>query len=187
MIDDLHDDASAATPEAGAVFDARELAMLRQRSIDLAAVPHAREESDLTRVLVFRLGPERYGLPLAATREIGNLSRHAIVPGTGPGILGVVNWRGDFVVVLDLAAILGASNDGDAKPRIIVLDRDKPPMAIKVDAVEDIVRVDLGRLQNARDMRLANAALTLGVTSDAVVVLSESALAAELETQIAAA
>ena len=70
--------------------------LLRERSIALAQVPRdRRDELDLNRALVFRLGRERYALSLDRAQEVTALSRVAVVPGASAAILGnhQLAWR----------------------------------------------------------------------------------------------
>jgi purine-binding chemotaxis protein CheW len=166
----------------------RELLVARSRS--LAAVARDRlGEGGLTRLLVFRLGQERYGLTLDCAREVASLSRAATIPGAGPGLIGVVNWRGEFAVVFDLAPILGRPAGEDRNGRqAIVLSGGEQIFALAVDAVEEVVRVDLEALQPPEQLRPARVELFRGATTtDGVMVLAEDALKARLTEELQAA
>jgi purine-binding chemotaxis protein CheW len=170
--------------------DQRVHQVLLARAQALAAVPRAQErEADLTRILIFRLAAERYGLVLDCAREVVGLSRAASIPGAGPGLLGIVNWRGEFAVVFDLAPILGRPPAEDRSGRqVIVLRGGERIFALAVDAVEEVVRVDLETLQPAEQLRPKQVALFRGATTgDPVMVLAEDALKARLTEELQAA
>ena len=165
-------------------------ALLLARSKALAAVPRAASgDSNLTRLLIFRLGDERYGLALDSTREVVALGHAAAIPGAGPGLVGIVSWRGEFAVVFDLGPILGRPPGENAEGRqAIVLNGDEQTFALAVDAVEEVVRVDLKALQPAEQLRPTQVALFRGATrQDAVMVLAEDALWARLTEELQAA
>lgn len=170
--------------------DTRVRALLKARSQALAAMARDRQDdANLARLLVLRLGSERYGLPLDCAREVVGLTRVATIPGAGPGLIGIVNWRGEFAVVFDLAPILGRSaGSGSGEHQVIVLDGGEQVFAVAVDAVEEVVRVDLEALQPAEQLRPKEAALFRGATAgDVVMVLAEAALHARLTEELQAA
>ena len=70
-------------------------------------------------------------------------------PAPAPGILGIVAWRGEFVVVFDLAPMLGLPRRAPRPTtrRIIVLRGEEPRIALAVDAVDGIVQVEPSALQ----------------------------------------
>jgi chemotaxis-related protein WspB len=55
--------------------------------------------------LLFRLGAERYSLDAATVVEVIPLIAVTRLPGALPGVAGVINYRGNPVPVLDLAAL----------------------------------------------------------------------------------
>ena len=165
----------------------RELMLARSRAL-AATRDDRRVAKDLARVLTFRLGEERYGLLLDRAREVIGLSRYAPLPGSGRGILGIVNWRGEFAVVFDLAPILGVAAAADTETRRVIVLRDQePPLALAVDAVEEVVRVDLDALQPPGELRTRQPDMFRGATRDAVLVLSEDALRERLIGELQAA
>jgi chemotaxis signal transduction protein len=188
----IHAELDRRLAEVGRTIDddraqARELMLARSRAL-AATRDDKRAAKDLARVLTFRLGEERYGLLLDRAREVVGLSRYAPLPGSGPGILGIVNWRGEFAVVFDLAPLLGlaAASDTEAR-RVIVLRDQEPPLALAVDAVDEVVRVDLETLQAPSELRTRQPEMFRGATKDAVLVLSEDALRERLIGELQAA
>ncbi len=57
--------------------------------------------------LVFRLGDQSYGLPLARLAELRRYEPPTPVPGTKDFVLGVLGVRGDVATIVDLAQRLG--------------------------------------------------------------------------------
>jgi purine-binding chemotaxis protein CheW len=163
--------------------------LLDERATALAATPEDERDRRLhTRLLVFALGDEEYALPLACAREVTGLSRPATIPGAGSEILGIVNWRGEFAVVFDLAAVLGLPATEDrARRRVIVLRGEDPFMALAVDGVDRVIEADLSALQPRQQLQLKRVELFHGATSDAVLVLADDSLRTRLDEELRAA
>src|SRR5574340_202851 len=89
-------------------------------------------------VLLFRAGPDRYGLPLSSVVEIVAMPGSSPVPGAPPLIRGVTQVRGEIVPVVSLSRHLGAQ-DGEPGGILVILRSRARSFAIQVDAVEDIV------------------------------------------------
>ena len=84
-----------------------------------------------------RAGGEHYALPVEGVREIGRRDRITPVPGAPAAVLGVWNLRGDVIVAVDLASLLGLDPQGEAG--IIVVAEDRGTQAgFAVEAVLDV-------------------------------------------------
>lgn len=97
------------------------------------------------RHVIFRLGNERYALPLAAVREVllppPSLSR---VPRAPPPIRGVMNLRGRVVTVVELRSLLRLAHLGAPSQKIVLLDRGRKDLGLlvsEVDGIEPIEKV----------------------------------------------
>lgn len=98
-------------------------------------------------VLCFRVGAERFGLPLAALTEVMPLSGSAPVPGQAQHLLGVTNLRGEIRPVLDLHVMLSlpAPEEGQ-RAYVVFLARDDGEVGLRVDELERIRFVDADTL-----------------------------------------
>jgi chemotaxis signal transduction protein len=96
--------------------------------------------SDAAGLLVVRAGGERYAFDLAAVEEVVDLGEPGSVPGRLPSFRGVIRWRERHLSVLHLGALLGGTaapaSHGDTA---VVLRLGGRPVALEVDAVEDVV------------------------------------------------
>jgi chemotaxis signal transduction protein len=96
--------------------------------------------SDVAGFLVVRAGAERYAFNLAGVEEIVDLGEPAVVPGRLPAFRGVIRWRERHLSVLHLGALLGGTaapaSRGDTA---VVLRLGGRPVALEVDAVEDVI------------------------------------------------
>lgn len=91
------------------------------------------------RHVVFRIGPERYGLPLATVREVVPPGTMSLVPRAPPMVRGIMNLRGRVVTVVELAALLSlaplTAADGG---KVLILDRGRRDLGLLVTAVDGI-------------------------------------------------
>lgn len=97
------------------------------------------------RHVVFRVGRDRYALPLGQVREVlpapGLITR---VPRAPPLLKGVVNLRGRVVPVVELKGLLTASANPLPSSKVLLLDcgrRDLGLLITDVDGIEDIEKV----------------------------------------------
>ena len=95
---------------------------------------------DAERFLIFRLGMEEYGLPLASVVEVTRLpERLTRVPKAPAFIEGVLNLRGTVTPLIDQRQRFGATDsDGGQRPRVIVTTVDGRAAGFVVDAVTEI-------------------------------------------------
>jgi hypothetical protein len=59
------------------------------------------------RVLLFELGGRGYAIPVSAVAGLADGEPTRRVPGAPPHVLGLAEWRGDVLTVLDLSRLLG--------------------------------------------------------------------------------
>lgn len=108
------------------------------------------EMTVLSKQLSFGLAGEVYGVDVLSVREIRSWMPVTRVPQMPPHVLGVLNIYGDVVPVLDLRARFGLEQAAcDASKVLIVLALAGRPCAIAVDAVSDVLDIDMADLQPA--------------------------------------
>jgi purine-binding chemotaxis protein CheW len=147
------------------------------RSMTLAATPVDRRAASFARLLVFRGGNERYGIALSCVREVAKLPRVAALPVTQPAIMGIINWRGEFVTALDTQVLLGLVPAADSLKRyVIVLCNDKPRIALAVDNLEGLAPFDPSQLLTVDRSSAKTTSLVKGIIADSVLVLDEEHL-----------
>jgi purine-binding chemotaxis protein CheW len=97
------------------------------------------------RHVIFRVEKERYGLPLAAVREVVvPPPRFSRVPRAPPAISGVMNLRGRVVTVVELRQLLGLPDGTTPPARVVLLDRGRRDLGLlvtDVDGIEALERV----------------------------------------------
>jgi chemotaxis-related protein WspD len=117
------------------------------------AQPKQLEELDTQSALLFRLGAEWLALPTARLQEIAELRQiHSLPHRRSGAVLGLVNVRGELLVCLSLAQVLGVERTAAPRreggrgalsvvqPRLLVLHREGSRVAAPVDEVHGIHR-----------------------------------------------
>lgn len=110
--------------------------ILRDRAVRLSK-PVEEAPTDLTRVVVFKLGGEMYGLEVVHVVEIFQPESLTIVPGAPRYISGITNLRGEIVTVIDLKAFLTGEerNPSPENGRVIVAATGRDSGGLLVDEV----------------------------------------------------
>tara|TARA_Y100001933_G_scaffold175956_1_gene174419 strand:- start:24 stop:974 length:951 start_codon:yes stop_codon:yes gene_type:complete len=106
-------------------------------------------------VLVFRMGPQHYGVNVAKVREVIRGETPSEPPKMHSSVIGVINKRGSLIPLVDLGKHLGLppvdpSNIDDA--RIIVTEFNGMVVGFVVEAVERIHRLGWDRVQGVPEM-----------------------------------
>ena len=106
------------------------------------------------RFLIFRLGEEEYGLPLAAVDEVAPLpDRLTRVPNAPSFIEGVLNLRGKVTPIIDQRARFGSSAGvGQGRPKVIVTDVEGRQAGFIVDAVSEILSVPESQIEATSEL-----------------------------------
>ena len=117
--------------------------MTDQHQQDPAKDDDGEGNDDEEQVVVFRLGKEEFGVPIASVQEIVRVSAELTrVPKAPPAVEGVINLRGAVLPVMDLRRRLGletiARNDAQ---RIIVLLIDGVRTGFIVDSVAEVLKI----------------------------------------------
>jgi chemotaxis signal transduction protein len=98
-------------------------------------------------MLVFRLGAERFALPVEAVVEIGPMPTMHRLPTRAATEVGLVNVRGRVTVCASFVPLLQPLGEtGSADARLVVLQSDKWLFATRVDAIDGVHRLDLRAL-----------------------------------------
>ncbi|MGN6380052.1 MAG: chemotaxis protein CheW [Gaiellales bacterium] len=87
-------------------------------------------------LLLVDVGAQRFGIPLAAVREVLASVEPRSLPGQPPAMAGMVVVRGDAFPCIDLAVALGMPAAGGA--RGVVLDARDGPLVALVDGADDV-------------------------------------------------
>jgi chemotaxis-related protein WspD len=114
------------------------------------------EELDTDSVVIFRIGGEWLGLPTAVFSEVVDLRPIHSLPHRRNGVvLGLTNVRGELLVCVSLARVLGIGEEGKAKnpsqgavyKRLVVIREKDSHIAIPVDEVHGIHKFSPSQLK----------------------------------------
>lgn len=134
------------------LFDREMPVDYRQEVSEELAAETAAVAEETASVLVIRVGAEWFALRTQVFREIVSYQKPYILPfRSGALLAGLVNVNGELLLCISLAAALGLSPEGAAKPggrpRLCVVANDGERFAFGVDEVLGVRRVPCARLQ----------------------------------------
>jgi len=88
----------------------------------------------------FTVAGARYGIDVLRVQEALRMQTRTAVPLAPAGISGLVNLRGQVVMLLDLRTRLRLGPlEGDAEPMMIVVEVDGEPISLLVDEIGDVI------------------------------------------------
>jgi chemotaxis signal transduction protein len=93
------------------------------------------------RVVVCRVGSERFAIPVSAVREVVATPPRARIPGVSPAVRGIANVRGSLITTLSGPALLGFPADVRAE-WLLLLTGWRGRVGIEVDEVEDLFALE---------------------------------------------
>lgn len=100
-----------------------------------------RLESEIQHV-VFSIYTEEYGIDICNVQGVIRYAKPLKLPHTPPCIDGIINFRGEVIIVLDLRSLFGlsASNHDENTAILVIRHRDKT-FGVVVDRVLDVVTI----------------------------------------------
>ncbi len=135
---------------------------------DFAAEAAAEQRKTRSAILA-RLGTEWFALPILLLDQVTEHRRiHSLPHRRSPAVLGMVNVRGQLLICLSLAQVLGIADDatpeGDDRRRMIVMRCAGGRVVVPVDEVQHNCRFHEGELlPQPATVRRSQAAYTLGL------------------------
>jgi purine-binding chemotaxis protein CheW len=172
----------ATTREALRPSSERDAMLLEERARRLAQpLGSARSAGAALDLLVFTLTGERFGIEARHVQEVLRFTALTPVPGVPEFVAGVVNVRGQILVVFDIRPLCGiARKDVTDTSRIVVCGHTQPELGLVVDCVNDVVRRPTADLMSdAIPDDKGTDSFIRGVMPDATIVLDGSALLAD--------
>lgn len=115
----------------------------RCRALELSRVYEQEEEKGFRiKLVVFRLGSERYGVRITWVREIQKVGHIAVVPTAPAFVVGVINLRGNILSVIDIKVFFGLEQVVmNEHTRVLVVERGGMSIGILVEEVDEIVDI----------------------------------------------
>ena len=117
--------------------------ILNRRAQALAAPPEdTAPATKMIPLLVVTLSGERFGIEAAPIIEVISLQGLISVPCTPTFVIGVVNYRGRILTVLDFRKLFKLAGQGATeKGQVVVLKAEGMVWGVFIDAVEEVIQV----------------------------------------------
>jgi len=104
-------------------------------------------------VVAFRVGPETFGLPIAAVREIVRIPQITAVPNAPHYIEGVINLRGKIIPVVDLRKRFGAGAvESSNRNRIVVVALGDRSIGLIVSSASEVLRIPPSEIEDPHNV-----------------------------------
>lgn len=99
-------------------------------------------------IVCFKIGDEEYGIEILKVQEIYKLPQITRLPKAAPHVLGVIDFRGKVMPIIDLKKKFGIE-DGDSydNGRAIVVDIKGKRVGLAIDSVSHVIKVDSGDIE----------------------------------------
>ncbi|HZH03677.1 MAG TPA: chemotaxis protein CheW [Myxococcaceae bacterium] len=153
-----------------------ELEILRERAREQAQRQVQGSAVEKTEVLELNSRGQRFALPLAAIEGIADLVSVAAVPRAPPMVRGLVSFRGEVLIALELSSLTGAGDRGIADlRRIVTLSAGGTKIAILTEKVVSVRSVDPA---DFRPDRLAQVPFVVGTDEYFLSLLDPASLVA---------
>ncbi len=123
----------------------------RRLAVELANPPEEERENLLwEKIIILKVGKERYAFRLDNVEEIMRVPRVTPVPCVPKHFRGVINRRGTVLPVVDLKVFFGGSHGSETtESRVIVLSHGKLNLGLLVEAADSIVGLAPESIQQA--------------------------------------
>jgi purine-binding chemotaxis protein CheW len=134
------------------------------------------------RFLIFTLRGDRYAMNVSDLSEVMETPLTFQIPKAPKTFLGVMNFHGTPMPVLDLASFL---HDGppEHSGRILILDHKIGSLALRIDTVERIISDIRGlQIQQQEDCSYARQSITFN--TETIPLLAVDMLMTELENEV---
>ncbi len=107
----------------------------------------------MQRIVTFKVDGRSFGVDVASVREIKGWQPTTPLPNAASHVLGVINLRGAIIAVYDLRRRLGLGSSTISRSSVvIVIDLGERLAGLLVDAVSDIVEIQVSSLRPAPEI-----------------------------------
>ena len=145
------------------------------------------EQSKVARVsvVVFRLGNERFGVPLADLKQVFPRVPITSIPGKRDLLIGVANLDGTLRSVVDLNLLLRTSTTHVEDGYVVLLRAGERSLAMWVEALDGVSEIDLATLVAIDEVASGNAGnLLRGITESRISILDTAAVISHVKEQL---
>lgn len=108
-------------------------------------------ETIIQELVEYRVGSNRYALPIEMVNEIIQLQPVTKIPQSHPYVEGIIQLRGEVFPVLDFCALLGGGHES-TKEKFIVAQLEGKNVVFHVNDVLQIHRIPLHNIEEPTDL-----------------------------------
>lgn len=177
------------------VSDEQRREILEERAKQLARAPVSAVAADHTlELLEFSISSERYAVEIGYIKEVTRLRELAMLPCTPSTLVGLMNFRGQILPVLDISELLEVKRAKDrfgmptappADRKVLVLQVSQAHAGIAVDDVIGITAIARSSLQSPSFVCSASRAAVLkGIRDDQLAVIDVESILHDSRVQV---
>jgi chemotaxis signal transduction protein len=136
-------------------------------------------------VVAFRLGNERFGVPLADLQQVFPRVPITSIPGKRDLLIGVANLDGILRSVIDLNLLLRSSTTHVEDGYLVLLRAGECSLAVSVEALDGVSEIDLDNLVAVDELISSKAGKLLkGITDNRIIILDTAAVISHVKEQL---
>ncbi len=91
--------------------------------------------------IVFKLGSEDFGIKITEVQEIIKPKEVTKLPKSADFIEGIINLRGDIIIIIDLRTRLGFTSDNVENARILIVNMGGQGIGFVVDDASEVISI----------------------------------------------
>ncbi len=103
---------------------------------------------DEDQYIIFHLGKEEFGIQIARAHEIVMMKKITQLPQSSDFIEGVINLRGDLIVIIDLRKRFQLEANISSETRIIIIEIDGVKTGLIVDSISEVLRIQKDKISD---------------------------------------
>lgn len=150
--------------------------ILEQRARRLAE-PRIAASGDAIDAIRFGLAGELYAIAAENVSGVFPLRTLTAVPGAREPVLGITEWRGDLLTILDLRRLLALPVPGlNDLSMVIALGGERPAFGVLADTLIGIASIRTDDLYRRESSPVETSSHVHGLTDDATIVLNGDSL-----------
>lgn len=143
--------------------------ILQERAARLATVERTMATTPVD-VIVFRLGESRYAIEASQVDAVIAVTGLTSLPGVPACYLGLIGHRGAIYPLADPTFLLGGSRQGGRPSHAILIGGDDAAIAIAVDSLDGLARIDAATIALADRESVGHASIQ-GIAPDSTIVI----------------
>lgn len=91
--------------------------------------------------IIFHLGKEEFGIQITKAHEIVMMKKITQLPQSSAFIEGVMNLRGDLIIIIDLRKRFHLEATLSSETRIIIIEINQVKTGLIVDSISEVLRI----------------------------------------------